>query len=75
MSTLKKDAFHRVTKAINVSGVQLIPEDYARLRDMLVREFGPLLEALETIANEDYRGNRPLSAVIAWKALDNEGVQ
>jgi len=28
-----------------------------------------LREALEKIANEDYRGNRPQSAVIAYEAL------
>lgn len=28
--------------------------------------------ALEKIANEDYRGPRPTSAIIAWKALEGK---
>ena len=37
--------------------------------ERLQAENAKLREALEKIANEDYRGNRPQSAVIAYEAL------
>lgn len=49
-------------------------ERYAVIREdcemVSLTDVIPLLEALEDIANEDYRGPRPISAMLAFKALE-----
>jgi len=42
---------------------------------VLIAERNILIDALREIANEDYRGNRPHSAVVAYNALKKIGVE
>ena len=51
-----------------------IREDYLailKLYTSVTKQRDKLREALDIIANEDYRGNRPQSAFIAEKALNS----
>lgn len=55
---------------ISVRQVVVNPKEAAELIAVLTKENDRLRSALKQISDEDYRGPRPNSAVIAFKALN-----